>query len=65
MNYCIVVFFIWMVIAMVQWYVDGKKNFTGPKMDVQGHLLEAQALPTEYIEMGSNGESGGKESKYL
>jgi choline transport protein len=29
-----VVFFIILVISMVQWYVDGKKNFTGPRIDV-------------------------------
>ncbi|EKD20171.1 uncharacterized protein L3040_004041 [Drepanopeziza brunnea f. sp. 'multigermtubi'] len=35
MNYCIVVFSIIIVISIVQWLVDGKKNFTGPRFDVE------------------------------
>jgi len=65
MNYCIVVFFIWLVVAMVHWYVDGKENFTGPKMDFEGHLLEAQRPPEEEIEMDSRVKVDGKEGKFL
>ena len=28
------VFFIILVISIVQWFVDGKKNFTGPRINV-------------------------------
>lgn len=38
MNYCIVAFFIVLVIATIQWFVDGKKNFTGPIIDA--HVLQ-------------------------
>ncbi|PWY92687.1 amino acid permease [Aspergillus heteromorphus CBS 117.55] len=34
MNYCVAVFGIILVISMFQWIVDGRKNFTGPRMDV-------------------------------
>ncbi|KAF7895867.1 hypothetical protein EAF00_005882 [Botryotinia globosa] len=34
MNYCVVAFFLVFVIAVVQWYVDGKQNFTGPRIDM-------------------------------
>ena len=34
MNYCIVAFAIVIIISIIQWYVDGKKNYTGPKLDV-------------------------------
>ncbi|PVH70722.1 amino acid transporter-like protein [Cadophora sp. DSE1049] len=34
MNYCVVVFFIILVISIVQWFVDGKKNFTGPRVNL-------------------------------
>ncbi|EPE32742.1 hypothetical protein GLAREA_07876 [Glarea lozoyensis ATCC 20868] len=34
MNYCVVVFFIILVISVVQWFVDGRKNFTGPQVNV-------------------------------
>lgn len=35
MNYCIVAFAIWLIISMVQWFVDGKKNYTGPAIDMK------------------------------
>lgn len=31
MNYCIVAFGVIITISMVQWIVDGRKNFTGPR----------------------------------
>jgi amino acid permease (GABA permease) len=34
MNYCIVVFAIILIISVVQWFVDGRKNFAGPRIDV-------------------------------
>lgn len=65
MNYCIVVFFIWMVIAMVQWFVDGRKNFTGPKMDFEaGHVLESQRSPEGQIEMATQEPIGKEAGKY-
>jgi hypothetical protein len=33
MNYAIVAFGIILVIAIVQWIFDGRKNYTGPKID--------------------------------
>lgn len=34
MNYCIVAFAIVILIATIQWFVDGKKNFHGPQIDL-------------------------------
>lgn len=34
MNYCIVAFGVILLIAAMQWIFDGRKNFTGPKVDV-------------------------------
>jgi choline transport protein len=34
MNYCIVAFAIVLIISIIQWYVDGKKNYSGPKLDM-------------------------------
>ncbi len=34
MNYCIVAFAIVMIISMIQWFVDGRKNYSGPKLDL-------------------------------
>ncbi|PLN75542.1 amino acid permease [Aspergillus taichungensis] len=33
MNYCVVAFGIILIVSVVQWIVDGRKNFTGPRMD--------------------------------
>jgi choline transport protein len=35
MNYCVVAFAIWLIISMVQWFLDGKKNYTGPSIDMK------------------------------
>ncbi|KAL2421270.1 Choline transport protein [Exophiala dermatitidis] len=34
MNYCVAAFGIVLVISIIQWIVDGRKNFTGPQIDV-------------------------------
>ncbi|TVY24173.1 Choline transport protein, partial [Lachnellula hyalina] len=36
MNYCVVVFAIILIISIIQWFVDGKKNFTGPRINIEG-----------------------------
>ncbi|KAF5857418.1 hypothetical protein ETB97_005803 [Aspergillus alliaceus] len=33
MNYCIVAFAIIVIVSVVQWIVDGRKNFTGPRVE--------------------------------
>ncbi|KAK4093951.1 hypothetical protein Purlil1_1442 [Purpureocillium lilacinum] len=34
MNYCVVAFAIIVIISVVQWIVDGRKNFTGPRVNL-------------------------------
>ncbi|PWY88023.1 amino acid permease [Aspergillus sclerotioniger CBS 115572] len=34
MNYCVAVFGIILIVSLFQWFIDGRKNFTGPRMDV-------------------------------
>nr|OQO27351.1 hypothetical protein B0A51_05056 [Rachicladosporium sp. CCFEE 5018] len=41
MNYCIVAFLIVLIISMIQWFVDGRKNYTGPKLDLDDTVLTA------------------------
>lgn len=36
MNYCIVAFFIILVISVVQWFVDGRRNYKGPQIEIVG-----------------------------
>ncbi|TKX25823.1 putative choline transport protein [Elsinoe australis] len=41
MNYCIVAFGIVLIIAVVQWFVDGRKNYTGPVVEMEDNVLVA------------------------
>ncbi|CZT03124.1 related to HNM1-Choline permease [Rhynchosporium agropyri] len=34
MNYCVVVFFLILLVSIFQWFVDGKKNFSGPRVSL-------------------------------
>lgn len=34
MNYCVAAFAIVLIISVIQWIVDGRKNYTGPQIDV-------------------------------
>jgi len=38
MNYCIVAFAIILIISVIQWFVDGRKNYTGPKLDMDAMM---------------------------
>ena len=42
MNYCIVAFAIVVVISLIQWMVDGRKNYKGPKVDIDETMLTAE-----------------------
>ncbi|KAG9642154.1 amino acid transporter, partial [Aureobasidium melanogenum] len=46
MNYCIVAFGIWLFISLLTYIFDGRKNYTGPKVDiVDDHVLTASPSP--------------------
>ena len=45
MNYCVVVFAVVLIISTVQWFVDGRKNYTGPKVELDNHVLTAVQSP--------------------
>ena len=34
MNYCVAAFAIVLIISTIQWFVDGRKNYTGPRIDI-------------------------------
>jgi choline transport protein len=44
MNYCVVAFAIILVISTIQWVVDGRKNFEGPRVtiDASAHRASLQ-----------------------
>jgi choline transport protein len=65
MNYCVVVFFIILVVSILQWVFDGRKNFTGPRVDIDalqnGEVVGLQPSPSS--EDGSGSGSYGDDSK--
>lgn len=48
MNYCIVAFAIVVIISLIQWIVDGSKNYTGPQVDLDESVLVAVETPEAY-----------------
>ena len=40
-DYCVVAFGIILFISTFQWFIDGRKNFTGPRTDMGLEVLEA------------------------
>jgi choline transport protein len=60
------VFFIILVVSVVQWFVDGKRNFHGPRVDIDA-LQNGEVVgmePTGYSEDGSTAAgSFGNEAK--
>ena len=59
MNYCIVAFAIVIIIATVQWFIDGKKNFHGPKIDLAA-LQEGEVMTIDPTSASSEQEDGRK-----
>ncbi|KAG9773342.1 amino acid transporter, partial [Aureobasidium melanogenum] len=46
MNYCVVAFGIWLFISLLTYIFDGRKNYTGPKVDiVDENVLTASPSP--------------------
>jgi uncharacterized BrkB/YihY/UPF0761 family membrane protein len=39
MNYCVVAFGVIVVISAIQWIVDGRKNFEGPRITIGEHEM--------------------------
>jgi len=49
MNYCIVAFAIVLIISVVQWFVDGRKNYSGPKIELDDNVLTAAQTTEDSI----------------
>ena len=65
MNYCIVAFAIILIVSTVQWFVDGRKNFRGPKVEFVGEEVDEggyDGMEGKRGEMDGNGlsEMGGE-----
>lgn len=64
MNYCVVVFFIILLVSVFQWFIDGRKNFTGPRIDIDAlQNGEVVGMEPSYSEDGSGAGSTGNASK--
>lgn len=60
MNYCIVAFAIVLIISIIQWIVDGRKNYTGPKLDVDAMMsgeVEGLNVTPTHDSNASNGRA--------
>ncbi|KAK4076977.1 uncharacterized protein Triagg1_3944 [Trichoderma aggressivum f. europaeum] len=56
MNYCIVAFAIIIAISLFQWIVDGRKNFTGPRVNlVSGQVMGENVTEITSVEEVSGG----------
>lgn len=58
MNYCVVAFGIVFVISIVQWIVDGRKNYVGPHIDAE--VLEkgiVEGMPGAGVESEYSGDN--------
>ena len=60
MNYCIVAFAIVLIISMIQWFIDGRKNYAGPKIDIDPNMLTA-AQTAELGEKSAIAEPAGSD----
>ena len=54
MNYCVVVFAIILIVSMVQWFGDGRKNYAGPRIDAAA-LQNAEPMGLAVGREESNG----------
>lgn len=55
MNYCIVAFAIVLIISMIQWFIDGRKNYTGPQIEIDPNILTAEQSAEINAQMEENG----------
>ncbi|CZR69002.1 related to HNM1-Choline permease [Phialocephala subalpina] len=58
MNYCVVVFFIILVISIVQWFIDGKKNFSGPRVNIE-QLANGEVVGMDPVLESEEGSGSG------
>lgn len=63
MNYCIVAFAVILIISLIQWFIDGRKNYTGPKLDMDAMIngeVEGLAVSNTNDSNPGNGVGNGQ-----
>ncbi len=63
MNYCVVAFAIVLLISMIQWFIDGRKNYTGPKIDIDMSMLTAEQSAELREQLGETNSGSEPEDK--
>ncbi|KAH9869870.1 hypothetical protein J1614_006790 [Plenodomus biglobosus] len=61
MNYCVVAFGIILFISTLQWLVDGRKNFTGPRNDEVIEGMESDIISNQDMPGPKHPKIAGKE----
>lgn len=49
MNYCVVAFAIVVMISLFQWIIDGRKNYSGPRVELDEQVLTAVDSPADVL----------------
>lgn len=57
-DYCVAAFGIILIISTFQWIIDGRKNYTGPRIDVE-------VVPAVAAVDDANAEPKGKEAEHI
>ncbi|KAF7588850.1 hypothetical protein BBP40_005097 [Aspergillus hancockii] len=60
MNYCVAAFGIIFIVSGFQWIVDGRKNFTGPRVDIDVLAGVIEEVPTHTEATDTNTKQDGK-----
>lgn len=63
MNYSVVAFAVVVIISLFQWIVDGRKNYTGPKVDIDEQVLTAVDSPADVLGQPTVANEYGELSK--
>lgn len=63
MNYCVAVLAVIAIISAATWFIDGRKNYHGPKLDAE--ILKAAEIAGIQVESRSSGppDMGEKEKE--
>jgi len=58
MNYAVVAFAIVLVVSVIQWWVDGRKNFRGPRVEVMDAMRKGEIVGEGDVSAGTGGVRG-------
>lgn len=69
MNYCVAAFAVVFIVSIIQWFVDGRKNYTGPQLDVEalkkGEIVGMAPTESNAGPQSENDLDGAKEKRVM